>query len=344
MISIVLILLGVLLVISTLILSNKLFLKKSTKSVAPSTTSLPFKLTIPSTKENRFVFLGDDQFHQTENLPLTKDLINFRNISIGNYHTLVIKNDGSLIAWGWNEYAQSTILSFPPDEKLYMVSAGELHSLALTDKGNVFVWGDNSRKQMEIPSNLKNVIKISAGKYYSLTLTNSNKVISYGETPNLPDIYNNDIIDIAAGGAYGISLALKKDGTVITWGYLNNNNLLNIPEGNEPQEVGLKIVTGLTNVKAIFTCEFCSIALYNNGSGIAWGNSSVVDNFNTYCQTNNDIKNIAVGFEFIIILKTNNRAKVFGNVSSSNIRNIENVENIDEIFAGGLNVGYTILT
>jgi alpha-tubulin suppressor-like RCC1 family protein len=156
-------------------------------------------LTTPSTKQNRFVFLGDDTFHQKENLPLFKDLINFRDISIGSYHTLVIKNDGSLIGWGFNKYNQSFIPPFPPYEKVYMVSAGENHSLVLSDKGNVFAWGNNKNNQIDIPPNLKNVIKISAGASHSLTLNNSNKVICYGE-PDLPDTYNHDIIDIYAGG------------------------------------------------------------------------------------------------------------------------------------------------
>jgi hypothetical protein len=127
-------------------------------------------------------------------------------------------------------------------------------------------------------------------------------------------------------------------------------DLLNIPNAtiNTQTSDALIIKIGLVNVKAIFASNDFSVALYNNGSGIAWGKEyGLINSFNTYCQNNNDIKNIALGFNFIIILKTNNRARVFGDnndLNIINIKNIESVENIDRIFAGGLNAGYTILT
>jgi len=79
-----------------------------------------------------------------------------------NGHTLCLLSDGSLWAWGSDEWGQlgdgGTTNQFAPVEitaappHLIQVVAGGKHSLALDSLGNVTAWGDNSAGQLGLGS------------------------------------------------------------------------------------------------------------------------------------------------------------------------------------------------
>jgi alpha-tubulin suppressor-like RCC1 family protein len=111
-------------------------------------------------------------------------------IAAGGSHSLAIKADGTLWAWGWNAYGQlgdgSTVQRSTPVRvtsltDVVAVAAGHEHSLALTGDGRVWAWGRNASGQLgdgtttnrTLPvaiAGLAGTTALSAGNDFSLAL------------------------------------------------------------------------------------------------------------------------------------------------------------------------------
>ena len=73
------------------------------------------------------------------------------------WHSIAVKSDGRLWAWGRNNYGQvgdgTTTDSLSPvqigsDNKWVMVSAGVYHSLGVKSDGTLWAWGGNEYGQL----------------------------------------------------------------------------------------------------------------------------------------------------------------------------------------------------
>ena len=80
---------------------------------------------------------------------------NVASVAAGWFHTLVIKKDGSLWAWGANNYGQvgngTTTNQLTPVhimDDVVAVAAGGFHSLALKSDGTLWAWGCNDKGQL----------------------------------------------------------------------------------------------------------------------------------------------------------------------------------------------------
>ncbi|MBI3987452.1 MAG: VCBS repeat-containing protein [Lentisphaerae bacterium] len=127
-------------------------------------------------------------------------------VAAGEFHSLALKSDGTVFAWGRNNVGQlgvgSAAVSANAPTALTGVSnvtaivAGGNHSLALLNNGTVWAWGDNAQGQ----------------------LGNTN-VTAFTNLPvQVLDLSN--IVAIAAGDTH--SLAVRNDGTL--WGWGNNTD------------------------------------------------------------------------------------------------------------------------
>lgn len=136
---------------------------------------------------------------------------------------------GYVIQWGFNGALD---VATPPRQvasDAVAISAGTGHSLALRNDGTVFGWGAN-------------FLGMALGyKTSDLDVTNGVVVINGRVLSN--------VVSIVAGRDF--SLALKKDGTVATWG-----------ENRVP--------TGLTNIAAIAGEQKGSWALKRDGTVVGW--------------------------------------------------------------------------
>jgi hypothetical protein len=63
-------------------------------------------------------------------------------ISVGNNHTLALRDDGSVIAWGANDMGQTTV-PISATNALYVVAAANA-SAAIRRDGTVVVWGTHT--------------------------------------------------------------------------------------------------------------------------------------------------------------------------------------------------------
>lgn len=88
----------------------------------------------------------------------------------GNYHSMALKQDGTVVAWGWDAWGETNV----PDglNNVIAISAGPgaLHSMALKQDRTVVAWGWNGYGQTDVPAGLTNVIAMSAGWHHSMAL------------------------------------------------------------------------------------------------------------------------------------------------------------------------------
>ena len=170
-------------------------------------------------------------------------------------HTLAVKSDGTLWAWGGNFRGQlgdgtktdrSTPVPVQGLTGVVAVAAGEYHSLALKSDGTLWAWGFNNNGQLgEVPttitsirttpvpvSGLTGVVAVAAGEFHSLALKSDGTLWAWGgnwsgqlgngtqfpvvrSTP-MPVNLPGGVVAMDAGRTY--SLAVKSDGTLWIWG------------------------------------------------------------------------------------------------------------------------------
>ena len=61
-------------------------------------------------------------------------------IAAGGDHTVALKNDGSVVAWGDNGYGQTTV-PVAAQSGVTAIAAGGSHTVALKNDGSVVAWG-----------------------------------------------------------------------------------------------------------------------------------------------------------------------------------------------------------
>lgn len=234
----------------------------------------------------------------------------FVGLSTGQNHSLALKSDGSVYAWGGaGTFGQTSVPAGLSG--VVAVSAGgdfwlkdSSHSLALRNDGTVVQWGYDYLGQIVVPGGLDQVKAIASGQSHCLALKNNGTVVAWGYNPHgdvSPPPGLTDVVAISAGGHH--SLALKNDGTVVEWGHIFDGtdwNPARAPVGlcdvvavsaGRYHDLALKsdgsvvawgynsdgqtdVPAGLTNVTAVAAGGFHSVALKSDGGVVAWGSDS----------------------------------------------------------------------
>merc|ERR1711879_518546 len=76
----------------------------------------------------------------------------YSQVGAGDFHTVLLRSDGTAVAFGGNHYGQCNIPACPPDMTYTNVAAGNLHTVLLRSDGNVVACGGNAFGQCNIPS------------------------------------------------------------------------------------------------------------------------------------------------------------------------------------------------
>ena len=169
--------------------------------------------------------------NENSDIPVkVQDISNIISISAGSpglfgQHTIALRADGRVFAWGRNNLRQlgnnSTTNSNIPIEvsgltNIIAIDAGNAHNVALRSDGTILSWGDNSRGQ--IGNNAVTTLGISPPVQ-----------VRASQTSMLPF---TDAVAIAAGEEH--TVARRADGTIWVWGNNSHGQIGNGTTVNRP--------------------------------------------------------------------------------------------------------------
>jgi alpha-tubulin suppressor-like RCC1 family protein len=182
----------------------------------------------------------------------------------------------------------------------------------------VAAWGNNTYGQTQLPEGLDDVIAVAGGFGHNLALKSDGTVVSWGNYPNSQTNIPPASLPFVTAIAAGAnhSLALTASGTVSAWGD-NTYGQTNVP-------------SDLSNVRAIAGGYYASVALQWDGSVVVWGNDP-------YGATNvpvglSNVVAIASGESHVLALKSDGTVVAWG-------RNVEGETNVPPGLSNVVSIG-----
>ncbi len=237
-------------------------------------------------------------------------------VDAGFWHSLGIKSDNTVVAWGSNDVGETTVPNTLSN--VISISAGIAHNLALKNDGTITAWGYNLDGQTSVPNGLNNIVAVAAGGFSSLALKDNGTVVGWGcncsGQISIPEELT-DVVAISVGFFH--TLALKSNGTVLAWGN-NDYNQTTIP-------------TGLSNVIAISAGGVQNLVLKNDGSVVTWGTDGT--DF-TIPNTVSNIASIGTGSNFNVSLSATGSLSAWGDSNWQRLDVPSNLSNIITVTGG----------
>jgi alpha-tubulin suppressor-like RCC1 family protein len=189
-------------------------------------------------------------------------------VAAGRTHSLALKSDGTVWAWGENDNGElgdgtttnrSLAVQVSGLDGVIAIAAGDDFSLALRNTGEVWAWGYNGDGRLGDGSSTSRSTPVKTSSLTGITA-------------------------ISSGAASGY--ALKSDGTVWAWGYNGQGQLGDGTTSNRftPVQVrgfdGLGFLSSVTKISASEGGSCCSYglsayALKSDGTVWAWGYNGI---------------------------------------------------------------------
>ena len=191
-------------------------------------------------------------------------------VAAGSYHSVALKADGTVWAWGDNQYGQlgnATTTDSPtpvqvvgPEGVGYLagvtaISCGYGHTVARKTDGTVWAWGRNGDGQLG-----------------DGTLGNRSSPVQAQDAGGLVPI--TGVMAVAAGQYH--TVVLKTDGTVWAWGANTDGQL---GDGTTTRHTAVQVLGPggdgyLTGVSAIACGAYHTVALKTDGTVWTWGRNA----------------------------------------------------------------------
>ena len=240
--------------------------------------------------------LGDATSRKTFT-QITTNTNDIKSVYCGFYHTLILKNNGTLWASGWNNHSQ----------------------LGLGDTTDRLTF-------TQITTNANDIKSVYGGGYHTFILKNDGILcgcgrndygqLGLGDTADRPvftiiGINSGNIKEIYLGGQH--TIILKNDGTL--WGCgLNDNGQLGLGDTTN-RTVLTQITTNTNDIKSVHCGDSYTLILKNddtlwscgyNGYGqLGLGDTRNRTTFTQITTNTDDIKSIYSGSNYISVLKNN---------------------------------------
>jgi alpha-tubulin suppressor-like RCC1 family protein len=234
-------------------------------------------------------------------------------IAAGYYHSLALKSDGTVVAWGRGTEGQTTV---PNSCAAYYANATFLaNTTPKLRTATLVVSNANIVAGMRVfgpqPAlNINGTVGVGATVVSNsggtaLVFDKDNTNIAAIAAPGTPLAFlppaARPVTAIAAG--YAHSVALMSDGTVIAWG---------------DNSVGQTSTSGWTNVKAIAAGDYFTMALNTSGAVLAVGNN-VNQQTDVPAAAFSDVTAIAAGGDHAVALKTTGTVLAWGRITKDGV-------------------------
>ena len=212
-------------------------------------------------------------------------------VSVGGYHTVGLKSDGTVVAVGNNEHGQCDVSDWTD---IVAVSAGSSRTVGLKSDGTVVAVGSNSQGQCNV-SDWQDIVAVSVEGGKTVGLKSDGTVVAVGSNGSGQRGVSDwtDIVAVSVGAWH--TVGLKSDGTVVAVG----NN-----------KYGECDVSDLTDIVAVSAGDWHTVGLKSDGTVVAVGN-------NKYGQCNvsdwTDIVAVSVGAWHTVGLKSDGTVVAVGN-------------------------------
>ncbi len=206
---------------------------------------------------NADIWLDDVRFSDSGivDAPAPATSLGSTTLSAGNYHTVGIRTDGTVVAVGSDYYGQIPLSDW---SGITAVSAGGWHTVGLKADGTAVASGDNRVGTCDV-SGWTGVDAVSAGGYHSVGLKDDGRVVAVGS--NYRGQCNvsgwTDIVAISAGTEH--TIGLRSDGTVVATGW---------------NDYGQCNVSDWTGIVAVSANAYSTVGLRSDGTVVAVGENS----------------------------------------------------------------------
>ena len=191
-----------------------------------------------------------------------------REISLGAWHTLLLTESGKVYAMGRNTFGQLGNGTFENSNMPVLleglpvvtkISAGSYHSLVLTETGSVWGWGNNTTYQL--------------AQAESDELQQDDGQIVARRVPRPEIIIENNVVDIAGGGHF--SLSLSEQGMVSGWGENSKGQLGNGTDQLQQFPLEISDLSEITSIYAGYEYALAVSELEQMDTLFAWGDHSL---------------------------------------------------------------------
>ena len=224
------------------------------------------------------------------------------SVAAGAYHTVALKNDGSLWAWGYNFYGQvgdgttaqrNSPVQIGSATNWRAVAAGYYLTIALKADGTLWAWGYNGSGALgqgssdllahPLPVQVgasTNWVSVNTMGYHVMAIRSDGTLWGWGNN-NDGQVGNGTTTTVTAPVQIGTAtnwrtvstgwyhtLATQTDGTLWGWGYDADGELGNGATTNLSVPTRIGTDTSWNNVVA---CAYHSIGTKNDGSLWTWG-------------------------------------------------------------------------
>jgi alpha-tubulin suppressor-like RCC1 family protein len=173
----------------------------------------------------------------------------------GNAHTLALRTDGTLWAWGLSQVGQvgdgtsgplarhPTPVAIQPESRWQSVVAGFSHSVALRADGALWSWGANTKGQLGDGSDANALVPVA--------IQPATRWLA-----------------VAAG--FDHTVALRSDGSLWAWG---RNDFGQLGDGTTNNRPSPQAILPATRWKAVVAGAYHTLAVRADGTLWAWGNN-----------------------------------------------------------------------